>query len=92
MVSFWNNSTKPKCKEEKMGLTNIITKIIEDSDKIKNTSETWDLLKKKLKKNGYKEDSAEYDNAMGEISLVGAHKILEVWEALDKHVNKNGNK
>jgi hypothetical protein len=92
MVGFWNNSTKPEVREEKMGLTNIITKIIEDSDKIKNTSETWDLLKKKLKKNGYKEDSAEYDNAMGEISLVGAYKILEVWEALDKHVNKNGNK
>ncbi len=92
MVGFWNNSTKPKVIEEKMGLANIIAKIIEDSDKRKNTSETWDALKKKLRKSGYKEGNPDYDQAMGEISIVGAYNFLQVWEALDKYVNKNGNK
>jgi len=90
MIGFGYN---PKDgKEEKMGLTRIITKIMEDSEKRKNTSETWELLKKKLKKNSYKEGSEEYDKAMGEISQIGAYNILGVWEALDKYINKNGNR
>lgn len=47
---------------------------------------------KKLKKNGYKENGSEYDEVMGEISLVGAYSFLQVWEALDKHINKDKRK
>lgn len=76
-----------------MSLKDIVTKIIEDSDKKKNTPDTWENLKKKLKKSGYKEnDSREYDETIGEISTVGAYKFLQVWETLDKYINKKGNK
>lgn len=75
-----------------MALTDIIKRIIEDSDKKKNTPEIWELLKKKLKKNGYKENGCEYDNIMAEVGLAGAYNILQVWETLDKHINKGGNK
>lgn len=73
-----------------MTLTDAIKKIMEDSGK--NTSETWKLLKKKLRKNGYSEGGSEYDDVMAEIGLAGAHNILKVWEALDKHINKEGKK
>lgn len=75
-----------------MGLTDIISGLMEEHNKRKSSSENWDILKKKLKKNGYKENGAEYDEVMGEISLVGAYSFLQVWEALDKHINKDKHK
>lgn len=76
-----------------MALTNIIKKIMEDSDKKKNTPDMWEVLKKKLKKSGYKEsEDRECDETLGEISTVGAYKFLQVWETLDKYINKKGNK
>ena len=69
-----------------MGLTDVISGVMEEFDKRKDKSDVWEKLRKKLKKKGFKEGC---DKITAELGDEGAYEFLEVWDALDEHLNKS---